>query len=113
MAIYSNLSVDQGSTFGAEIDVADSSGDPLDLNGYTVEGQLRKTYTSTPSTAFTSSVFNAGGGVVKISLNATTTNGLKAGRYVYDVEITKTSTGEITRIIEGQLEVRPGVTRAN
>ncbi len=33
MAIYSNLSVDQGSTFGAEIDVADSSGDPLDLNG--------------------------------------------------------------------------------
>ena len=112
MAIYSNLSVDQGSTFGAEIDVTDSSGDPLDLAGYTVEGQLRKTYTSTTSTAFTASVFSASGGVVKIALSATTTNGLKAGRYVYDVEITKTSTGEITRIIEGQLEVRPGVTRA-
>ena len=94
MAIYSNLTVDQGSTFGAEIDVTDSSGDPLDLNG------------------FTSSVFNASGGVVKIALSATTTNALKAGRYVYDVEITKTSTSEITRIIEGQLEVRPGVTRA-
>jgi|TARA_B110000914_G_C15404524_1_gene418856 hypothetical protein len=112
MAIYSNLTVDQGSTFGAEIDVTDSSGDPLDLNGYTVEGQLRKTYTSTTSTPFTSSVFNASGGVVKIALSATTTNALKAGRYVYDVEITKTSTSEITRIIEGQLEVRPGVTRA-
>ena len=98
---------------GAEIDVTDSSGDALDLNGYTVEGQLRKTYTSTTSTAFTSSVYNAAGGVVKISLNATATNLLKAGRYVYDVEITKTSTGEITRIIEGQLEVRPGVTRVN
>ena len=84
-----------------------------DLAGYTVAGQLRKTYTSTTSTAFTSSVFSASGGIVKISLNATTTNALKAGRYVYDVEITKTSTGEITRIIEGQLEVRPGVTRAN
>ena len=113
MAIYSNLSVDQGSTFGAEIDVTDSNGDPLDLTGYTVAGQLRKTYKSTTSTAFTSYVFSASGGIVKISLNATTTNALKAGRYVYDVEITKTSTGEITRIIEGQLEVRPGVTRAN
>ena len=113
MAIYSNLSVDQGSTFGAEIDVTDSSGDPLDLTGYTVAGQLRKTYTSTTATSFTSSVYSAAGGIVKISLNSTTTNGLKAGIYVYDVEITKTSTGDITRIIEGQLEVRPGVTRAN
>ena len=74
MAIYSNLTVDQGSTFGAEIDVTDSSGDALDLNGYTVAGQMRKTYTSATSTAFTSSVFNAAGGVVKIALNATTTN---------------------------------------
>jgi len=113
MAIYSNLTVDQGSTFGAEIDVTDSNGDPLDLTGYTVEGQLRKTYTSTTSTSFVSSVFSTALGIVKIALSATTTNGLKAGRYVYDVEITKTSTGEITRIIEGQLEVRPGVTRAN
>jgi len=113
MAIYSNLSVDQGSTFSAEIDVTDSSGDPLDLAGYTVAGQLRKTYSSTTSTSFTSSVFSASGGVVKIELNATTTNALKAGRYVYDVEITKTSTSEITRIVEGQLEVRPGVTRAS
>jgi hypothetical protein len=38
---------------------------------------------------------------------------MKAGRYVYDVEITKTTTGEVTRIVEGQLEVRPGVTRAS
>ena len=93
--------------------MTDSSGDALDLNGYTVAGQMRKTYTSATSTAFTSSVFNAAGGVVKIALNATTTNALKAGRYVYDVEITKTSTSEITRIIEGQLEVRPGVTRVS
>ena len=113
MAIYSNLSVDQGSNFAAQIDVTDSDGDPLVLDGYTVEGQLRKTYTSITSTSFTAEVYNSNGGVVKISLNAAATNGLKAGRYVYDVEITKTSTGDITRIVEGQLEVRPGVTRAS
>ena len=110
MAIYSNLSVDQGSTFGAEIDVTDSNGDPLDLAGYTVAGQLRKTYTSTTSTAFTSSVFSASGGIVKISLNATTTNALKAGRYVYDVELTD-STSIKSRILEGIVTVTPEVTR--
>jgi len=113
MAIYSNLSVDQGTTFSVEIDVTDSSGDALDLAGYTVEGQIRKTYTSSTSTSFTSSVYNSTGGTVKIELSATATNGMKAGRYVYDVEITKTTTGEVTRIVEGQIEVRPGVTRAS
>ncbi len=113
MAIYSNLSVDQGSTFSVEIDVTDVANDPLNLGGYTVDGQIRKTYTSSTSTSFTSSIPNAAGGTVKIELSATTTNNMKAGRYVYDVEITKTTTGEVTRIVEGQLEVRLGVTRAS
>lgn len=112
MAIYSNLTIDQGSTFSVEIDVTDSSGDPLNLTGYTVAGQIRKTYSSSTFTNFTASVYNTIGGIVKIELSATTTNAMKAGRYVYDVEITQTSSGDITRIVEGQLEVKPGVTKA-
>ena len=42
MAVYANLTVDQGATFSANIDVVDNDGDALDLNGYTVAGQLRK-----------------------------------------------------------------------
>lgn len=112
MAIYSNLTIDQGSTFSVEIDVTDSSGDPLNLTGYTVAGQIRKTYSSSTSINFTASVYSNIGGTVKIELSATTTNAMKAGRYVYDVEITQTSSGDITRIVEGQLEVKPGVTKA-
>lgn len=112
MAIYSNLTIDQGSTFSVEIDVTDSSGDPLNLDGYTVAGQIRKTYSSSTSINFTASVYSAIGGTVKIELSATTTNAMKAGRYVYDVEITQTSSGDITRIVERQLEVKPGVTKA-
>jgi len=114
MAIYSNLVIDQGSTFSADIDVTDSNGDPLLLTGYTVAGQIRKSYSSTTAVDFDpASVYSESGGVVRIGLSATTTNNMKAGRYVYDVEITKTSTSEITRIVEGQVEVRPGVTKAN
>ena len=112
MAIYSNLVVDQGSSFSADIDVTDSDGDALNLTGYTVAGQIRKSCASTTAVDFSGSVFSATNGTVRISLTPTQTNAMKAGRYVYDVEITKTSTAEITRIIEGQVEVRPGVTRA-
>ena len=51
-------------------------------------------------------------GTLSISLTAVQTNALKAGRYVYDVEITKTSDAEVTRVVEGQIDVTPGVTRA-
>ena len=111
MAIYSNFTIDQGTTFSANIDVTDAEGDVLNLTSYTVAGQMRKSYNSTTFTAFSASVSNATGGVVTIGLSATQTNALKAGRYVYDVEITA-SDATVTRIIEGQIEVTPGVTRA-
>ena len=111
MAKYSNITIDQGTTFSADIDVTDADGDILNLTGYTVAGQMRKSYNSTTFTAFSASVSNATGGVVTIGLSATQTNALKAGRYVYDVEITA-SDATVTRIVEGQIEVTPGVTRA-
>lgn len=112
MAIYSNLVIDQGSTFSADIDVTDSVGDPLDLTGYTVAGQIRKSYASTTAVDFDPAIVqSASNGTVRIGLSATTTNNMKAGRYVYDVEIDNGSA--ITRIVEGQIEVRPGVTRAS
>ena len=110
MAIVSNLTVDQGATFNAQIDVSDDSGNSQNLTGYSVAGQIRKTYDSTTYTAFTASVSNATGGTISISLTSTQTNALKAGRYVYDVEITS-SGGVVTRVLEGQVEVTPGVTR--
>jgi hypothetical protein len=109
MAVYSNLTIDQGASFSANIDVTDSDGDALNLDGYSVAGQIRKTYSSTTAVDFTASIVNASAGVVQISLSATQTNNMKAGRYVYDVEIN--SGGTITRVVEGQVEVTPGVTR--
>jgi len=110
MAIISNLTVDQGSTFSASIDITDTENNLLNLTGYTVAGQIRKTYDSSTAVDFTGSVSNAVLGEVTISLTATQTNALIAGRYVYDVEITSAG-GTVTRVIEGQVEVTPGVTQ--
>jgi hypothetical protein len=37
---------------------------------------------------------------------------MKPGRYVYDIEIKNGADGTITRVLEGQVEVTPGVTRS-
>jgi hypothetical protein len=49
-------------------------------------------------------------GKITLALTSTQTNALVAGRYVYDIEITSSGSA-ITRVLEGQLEVTPGVTR--
>jgi hypothetical protein len=47
---------------------------------------------------------------VTLTLNADQTNGLEEGRYVYDVEILKTSDSTVTRVVEGIVTVYPSAT---
>ena len=110
MAIISNLVIDQGSTFTADIDVTDRYGNVLGLSGYTAAGQIRKTYTSSTSVAFTTNIATPSTGVVSIALSSSQTGIMKPGRYVYDVEITSAD-NQVTRIVEGQVEITPSVTR--
>ena len=74
---------------------------------------IRDRYNSTRTrTAMTTTI---GGdpttGVVTLSLTPTQTAALDApARYVFDVEITQTSSGDVTRVIEGIISIRPQVT---
>ena len=111
MAVLSNLSIDQGSDFSAEIIVEDSNGDVANLTGFTGAGQIRKTFTSSTATNFGVVVTNAASGLLTLTLANSVTNGMKAGRFVYDVEITETANGEKTRVVEGQITINPGVTQ--
>ena len=110
MAIYANLTVDQGSSFESTIDITDNENNPVNLTGYTFMGQIRKTYASTTSVSFTITSISPTSGSINLVLSAEQTSGIKAGRYLYDVEIIS-STNIVTRVIEGQIEVTPRVTR--
>ena len=107
MATYSNLFIDQGSNFNATIDLSQTTGS-LDLTDYVSAGTIAKSYNGTSKGSFTVSVDDTNG-ELDISLSAAETAALKPGRYVYDV-IIKSPAGVITRVLEGQLEVTPGVT---
>lgn len=110
MAIKANIIIDQGTDFTATIDLeAPSSDTPYNLTGYTVAAQMRKNYSSSTATTFTSS-HNGVDGQISISLSKNQTMVLEPGRYLYDIEITS-SGGTVTRVVEGTVTVTPGMTR--
>ena len=110
MASISNIFIDQGATFTTTVTVTASTGDAVNLSGYSVAAQIRKTFLSSSATAFTATISNASSGEITISLTDTQTTALEAGRFVYDVLITA-SGGTKTRVVEGQVTVNPSVTR--
>ena len=113
MAAIANLIIDQGANFSSDITVKDANNNAFDLTGYTTEAKMAKGYASTRTrTSITSTIAtDSTSGVVALTLTAAQSATLDAPeRYVYDVEITKTATGAVTRVIEGIITVRPNVT---
>ena len=113
MAGILNLTIDQGATYTNTFTIYQADGTTaMNLTGYTVASQLRKNYTSTAYTAFTSVLVSPHtSGRITMSLTATQTAAIKAGYYYYDVEITN-SAGTVTRVMEGKIHFKPNVTKA-
>lgn len=110
-AAYSNLYLEQGTTFTTTITLDDVYGETYNLAGYTASSQMRKSYYSANATATFSSSINVGQGTVTLELDANTTSTIAPGRYVYDAVISDSNTNVTTRILEGIIEVSPCVTR--
>lgn len=110
MATVTNLYVDQGSFFRTYITVAGASTQPLDLTGYTVASQMRKSYQSSTAYNFSVAISNPSQGRVRIELDSEQSRNIPAGKYLYDVEITNPS-GQKTRVVEGIVLINPEITK--
>jgi hypothetical protein len=110
MATVSNLFVDAGTDYSTIITVAATNGQALNLTGYSVASQMRKSYSSSTVYNFTTSLYDAAQGKVRLQLNNTQSSAIPAGRWLYDVEITSPS-GTKTRVVEGIVTVTPEITR--
>lgn len=109
MAQIQNIYIDQGTTFSLSLIVSDQNGDPKDLTDYTAAAQMRKSYYTNTAINFNSGVTMPEEGEVTIALTAEETSAIKAGRYVYDIEIQ--SELETVRVLEGIVVVNPEVTK--
>ena len=113
MATISNLFIDQDADYSTTITIADNDDVVMDLTGYTALAQLRKSYSSTTATSFTTTFdSDRTTGKVTIALTDVQTGALASGRYVYDVVIIA-SGGDKTRVVEGILTVNPSVSRSS
>jgi|TARA_B110000858_G_scaffold75205_1_gene87287 hypothetical protein len=116
MAQYEELSIDKGTDITLQLELEDTSGNPKDLTSFVVAGKLKKTYNTSDAeaTIFTTEIqAPSTGGIVNLSLTNTQTDALKAGRYVYDVEISFQDSDMqtvIERVLEGTITVTPSVT---
>lgn len=109
MATKVNIVLDQGTDFETTVNLTNDAGTQLDLTGMTAASQIRKTYSSSNSVAFTTALAN-NNGTLTLSLNNAVTSAMSPGRYKYDVEITS-SANIVTRILEGTVTVTPEVTK--
>jgi len=104
-----NITLDQGSTFVLQVTLEQPAGTPINLSGYTVRSQIRKSYSDTLIGAFTCALVTPASGIFQMALTATQTKLLTEAEYVYDVEISIGST--VTRVLEGIIYVSPEVTQ--
>ena len=109
-AAYQELFLEKGSTFTTSITLDDVNGDPYDLTDYVAKSQVKKSYySSNPTANFVITISDPASGVIGIGLDSANTANIAAGRYVYDVVI-KNSSNNVTRVLEGIVNVIPQVT---
>lgn len=117
MSAKYNLVCDQATTFNFQFQIQNNvSGTttPWNLTGYTGTMTVRpfvgaSTTTVVASTANGRMVFDAPNGRITVTIDATTTGAIDAGRYAYDLIVN--SGGTITRILEGKFIVTGAVTQ--
>jgi hypothetical protein len=110
-----NTVIDQGADWYINFQYQDSDGVAIDLTNYTAKMQLR----SLPTSATAVLTLTQGNGItivgnqglLEIHATAAQTGNIDAGYYFYDLEITAPITGVVTRLIQGQIELNPQVTR--
>jgi hypothetical protein len=111
MSSLKNLIIDQGTTFKEFINYVDKTGTAINVTGFAARSQMKKSYNSANSTTFSANVETSANGNVSISLTAAQSSNVKAGRYVYDVELYNSNSNVVYRIQEGTVTVYPEVTK--
>lgn len=118
MAQFEEFTIDQGTDVAIELELLDKDGSAKSLIGFSAAAKAKRSYNadSDNTVTFTSTLtdVNRPLGKLILELSNSQTDAMKAGRWLYDVEISYVDSDEntiIERVLEGNLEVKPSVTR--
>lgn len=115
---YEDISINQGSDTTIKLELVDENNNAKNLTNYQVAAKAKKSFTATDSAdivTFSAQIPSPGSdGIINLSLTNSQTDNMKAGRWVYDVEISFQDSSDneiIERVLEGKITVTPSVTR--
>ena len=121
-----NFTIEQGTTVIKQFTYKDSAGTVVDLSNYSASMQIRPDYTSDAILSFSGStssptssqglaIFAPSGsstkGLIQLTIDATTTENLNFTSSVYDLEIKNSTTGAVTRLLQGSIGLSLEVTK--
>jgi hypothetical protein len=109
-AAYTNLYIEQGTTYSTTITLDDVYNNAYNLVGYTANSAIKKSYYAANATAVFTTVINPNTATITLSMTAQRTANIAPGRYVYDTKITDMN-NNVTRILEGIAEISPSVSK--
>jgi len=107
-----NLIIDQGSDFIIRLTLS-QGGAPVNLTTYSARAQLRnaKLATGSPVSNFTCNVVDPANGVITMQLLNAVNKTLTPGKFYYDLEIYTANDALVTRMMQGEVNLTPEVTR--
>ncbi len=104
-----NIVIEKGTSFEATYNVTNADNSVYSLTNQSATAKIRKHPTATSAKSFTTTITVATG-EVKISMGSTVTAELTAGRNYYDVILTHSTTGKVTKIFEGMAMVNDTIS---
>jgi hypothetical protein len=110
MAMTAYLDIDQGSDFATEITLQNDDGTPMNISGFDIYSQFRKSYGSTTAYQFQAAITNGVQGKFTLSLAGSVSSNIRPGRYLYDVEIVNLTPTKM-RVVEGIITINPEITK--
>ena len=114
MATSYNITAYQGDYIQLTLNLKDSNGAALNLNGFGVRGQVRSSYGATGVLLdLNPTITNVLSGIMTININSYISADLPVSDHVYDIERYPSGilTGNSIKLMQGKFTILPEVTR--
>ncbi len=107
-----NISITQGENYDLVAGITNASGQPVNMSGYNVRGQVRYSYGSTGVMLnLAPDIVSEASGIIQISLTPSETAVLPVTVAVYDIEKYSENDAVVNKILNGTFTINPEVTR--
>jgi hypothetical protein len=107
-----DISITQGQNYDLVAGITNASGQPVNISGYNVRGQVRYSYGSTGILLnLAPDIISAVSGIIQISLTPSETASLPTTVAVYDIEKYSENDVVVNKVLNGTFTISPEVTR--